>query len=266
MTHDTFRELVYSYYQPDGRGMPWRADTQPYYIVVSELMLQQTQVSRVIPKFQEFIARFPDFHALAEADFRDVLVLWSGLGYSRRARFLHQIAQRVVAKFDGELPRDRALLETLPGIGPGTSGAIMAYAFNAPEAYIETNIRSIYIHHFFPSQDHVDDKQILKVIESTLDTTQPRIWYWALMDYGAHLKKTIKNPSRKSKHYKKQSRFEGSARQLRSRILQRIVDIPMTEQDLMQDFNDDRVAGLLSDLVRDNMVKKKTDDTYTIAS
>lgn len=214
-----FVAAVWSFYEKNQRPMPWRSNTRPYYIVVSEIMLQQTQVDRVVPKFLAFVAKYNDFSPLAAAPLADVLTAWQGLGYNRRAKYLHQLAKTVVDDFSGALPSDIAALESLPGIGPATARSIAAFAFNQPVVFIETNIRSVYIHHFFADQTDVTDAQLLPLIEQTLDRENPREWYWALMDYGNYLKKTHPNPSRRSKHHAKQSAFEGSSRQKRGQII-----------------------------------------------
>lgn len=258
MNTEEFQTLVYSHYDSTGKGMPWRINTKPYFIVVSELMLQQTQSSRVIPKFKSFIEAFPTFENLASADFRDVLEHWDGLGYNRRAKFIHRLAKEVIERFNGELPNTRGELESLPGIGPGTSGAILAYAFNKPAAYIETNIRAVYIHHFFADQDEVDDRDILRKVEQTLDTDNPRQWYWALMDYGVYLKSTLPNPSRRSKHHTKQSKFEGSDRQLRAQILKKLLSSPMTHTSLQKALSNDlRLERIIASLLKERMIVER---------
>ncbi|MCA9327351.1 A/G-specific adenine glycosylase, partial [Candidatus Saccharibacteria bacterium] len=141
METDEFQRLLRQHGEELYRDMPWRSDTRPYYVLVSELMLQQTQVDRVIPKFQAFIAAFPDERILAQASLADVLKLWQGLGYNRRAKFLHDAAKHVVAS--GDFPLDEAGLVTLPGVGKNTAGAIMAYAYNQPAIYVETNVRAV---------------------------------------------------------------------------------------------------------------------------
>lgn len=220
---------MWSYYKKCGRhDLPWRKTHDPYKILVSEIMLQQTQVSRVMTKYTEFLTKFPTVHALAKAPVTDVLVAWQGLGYNRRALNLKRAAERVVTDFGGTFPHTAAELESLPGIGQSTRGAIMAFAFDMATTFIETNIRAIYIHHFFPEPNSgkkstraqlVHDRDILPLIEQTLDHKNPRDWYYALMDYGVYLKQTHPNPSRKSIHHAKQTTFKGSNREVRSRIL-----------------------------------------------
>lgn len=208
--------------------MAWRKDTRAYYIVVSEIMLQQTQVERVKVKFAEFISAFPDWQALAHATQTEVLSHWQGLGYNRRALFLHKTAQRVVTDYHSQLPDHLEQLKELPGIGPGTAGAISAFAFNLPVIFIETNIRRVFLHHFFEDKRNVADKDIFPLLEECIPQLQdsmfePRTYYWALMDYGTHLKNTLPNPNKRSAHYSVQSKFEGSNRQLRGKILKALL-------------------------------------------
>jgi A/G-specific adenine glycosylase len=215
-----FRTLIYAFYQKEGRSFAWRTTHDPYHIVVSEVMLQQTQTQRVQGKFEQFIEAFPMLSALAAAPFAQVLAYWQGLGYNRRARALHLFAQRVVQEYQGVIPTTSEELVTFQGIGPATAASIAAFAFNAPAVFVETNIRTVFIHTFFHEhEDAVPDSLILPLVAATLDRTQPRLWYYALMDYGVALKKAFPNPSRRSAHYAKQSRFEGSDRQLRGKIL-----------------------------------------------
>jgi A/G-specific adenine glycosylase len=182
-------------------------------------MLQQTQVDRVIPKFNIFIQAFPTIRFLARAPFIDVMSVWSGLGYNRRALWLYEAAQEIVATYDGKVPQNPRALSNLKGIGPNTAAAICVYAFNQPLAFVETNIRAVYIHHFFRDRSDVHDNEIAPLVEAALDKENPREWYWALMDYGMHLKKLHNNPARKSKHHTLQSKFEGSQRQMRGKLL-----------------------------------------------
>lgn len=214
--------------------MPWRVRITPYHILVSEVMLQQTQVERVMKKFPEFVAAFPDFRVLARAPLPRVLRVWQGMGYNRRVPALSRIARRVLREFGGALPRDPAVLESLPGIGHATANSIAAFAFNAPVAFIETNIRRAFIHHFFPRNKNVSDKELMPFVEAALDRRRPREWYWALMDYGAMLGRTRRrsNPNRRSRHYTRQSRFEGSVRQARGAVLRALVEKPMSFAEL----------------------------------
>ncbi len=240
------------------RDMPWRQDTRPYYVLVSELMLQQTQVDRVIPKFQAFIAAFPDEHTLATASLADVLVLWQGLGYNRRAKFLHEAAKEVVRA--GAFPTDEQGLLRLPGVGKNTAGAIRAYAFNQSAIFVETNVRTVYFHHFFTLGDPVDDKEIVSLLEQTIDRQHPREFYWSLMDYGSFLKRSGAGRITQSRHYKKQSALKGSVREIRGQIIARltIADMSMAELKTMVTV-DERFDRALQGLIKDGLVTSRAD-------
>jgi A/G-specific adenine glycosylase len=214
-----FQKLVWNYYASHGRYFDWRQTTDPYHIVVSEIMLQQTQTSRVEIKFPLFIKRFPSFDSLASALLHAVMSAWQGLGYNRRGKYLHQIAKRIMQDYQGVLPDDQKVLVQFPGIGKTTAASIVAFAFNKPTVFIETNIRSVFLHHFFPGVTNVHDNDILPLIKESVDIKNPREWYYALMDYGVALKKNIPNPSRLSLHHTQQSKFEGSNRQVRGQII-----------------------------------------------
>lgn len=216
MSNSDFIKEIYAYYKTHRRSFPWRECISPYRVLVSEIMLQQTQAPRVVAKYNEFIKKFPSLKKLNEASTKDVLSAWQGLGYNRRALYLKSITK---------IPKTYEELVELPGIGPNTAGSILAFAYNIPHPFIETNIRSVYIHFFFKNKEKVDDKEIMELIKETLDQKNPREWYYALMDYGAMLKKTA-NPSLKSKHYKKQSPFKGSHREKRGKVLKILLEKP----------------------------------------
>jgi A/G-specific adenine glycosylase len=186
-------------------------------------MLQQTQVERVHDKYLEFIKTFPDFDALARAPQKDVLAMWQGLGYNRRALALKKLAQDIVSHYDGRLPNDIQTLGSLSGIGKTTAGAILAFAFNIPSVFIETNIRRVFIHAFFGEEEGVKDAKILPLVEATIDRKNPRKWYWALMDYGSMLKREVENPNRRSAHYTRQPSFEGSDRRIRGLVIKTLL-------------------------------------------
>lgn len=218
----TFRKEVLALYKKEGRHhLPWRVDQSPYRVFVSEIMLQQTQVDRVLPKFDAFTARFPTFESLAQASLSEVYALWQGLGYNRRAKFMRDAARRVVEEYGGVLPRNVEALKSLPGIGPYTAGAIAAFSYGAREPFIETNIRAAVLHHFFKNKDNVADNDILSVLTQLRPARgrEARHWYAALMDYGSHLKRQGLRNNQKSKHYIKQKKFEGSVRQLRGALI-----------------------------------------------
>lgn len=268
LTHqrrEGFLETLWAYYAEHGRTeLPWRAaevdgSFDPYKIMVSELMLQQTQVQRVIPKYFAFLEQFPTVQSLARAELGNVLRAWQGLGYNRRAKFLWQAAKAIAEQ--GSFPRTQDELVKLPGIGPNTAGAILAYAYNQPVVFIETNVRTVYIHHFFEDRTDIHDKEIVGLVTQTLDREQPREFYWALMDYGSHLKATIGNPNKASKHYAKQSAFHGSRRQVRGMVLRQLGTRTHTLAELQAMIADERVKSVLDDLVAEGMVRC-LDGTY----
>ena len=228
MTISEFRKTVWDHYRDNRRNFPWRKARDPYAIMVSEIMLQQTQADRVVPKYISFLHRFPTSRSLAGAKLSDVLSEWQGLGYNRRALYLKKTCEMIESEFDGNTQKALKSETRLPGIGGYTRGAIRTFAFDEPHISIETNIRSAYIHHFFPRRKKVHDSEIVSYMRQSLDSENPREWYWALMDYGAYLKRTVGNPSRKSAHHAKQTEFEGSNRQLRSYILKELLRSPQT--------------------------------------
>lgn len=250
-----FQEIVWDKSRQLFRGMPWRSDTRPYYVMVSEIMLQQTQVDRVIPKFEAFIGRFPSVEILSQATLADVLQMWSGLGYNRRAKFLHQAAIKIMTEYNGVFPETYKELITLPGVGVNTAGALLAYSFNKPAVFIETNIRTVYFYHFFPNQDTVNDRELKALVEATVDTEHPREWYWAIMDYGSNLKKQGIGQNSKSSHYAKQSPLKGSVREVRGAILKALIIQDSTEQELRQQLAaDERFTPALVSLEKDGLV------------
>lgn len=243
MASDPFRSLIRAEGVDLYRDLPWRRTRDPYVIWLSEVMLQQTQVPRVLTRMPEWLARFPSVEALAAADTADVLAAWQGMGYNRRALALHVAAETVVRDFGGRFPRETRELTALPGIGPATAQGIRSFAFDLPGVYLETNVRTVFLHHFFPDVPGVPDRELIPLIEAACPAAPgtdagsaapyavpedegdtPRAWYYALLDYGAYLKKTIPNPSRRSKSYTRQSRFEGSRRQKRAHILRMLLD------------------------------------------
>jgi len=252
-----FKELVWDKARELYRDMPWRRDTRPYYVLVSEIMLQQTQVDRVIPKFEAFIGVFPDIEALARAPLSEVLKLWSGLGYNRRARFLHESAKKITHEYGGVFPETREELLTLPGVGQNTAGAILAYSFNQPAVFIETNVRTVYFYHFFEGKEAVTDAELRERAEQTLGREHPREWYWGLMDYGSYLKRQGVGQNNKSHHYKKQSALKGSVREVRGAIIKALALHDMTEAELRAaTFTDERFEVALEGLLRDTLVRR----------
>ncbi len=257
-TIEQFKKTIWHYFHTQGRTFSWRKTTDPYLIVVSEIMLQQTQTFRVEPKFEQFTAHFPTFQTLATAPFSEVLRCWKGLGYNRRALALQKIAQEVTHNYNGNLPNDPKILDSFPGIGPATAASICAFAFNKPTIFIETNIRAVFIHFFFQNQTKITDAQIYPLVAQTVDEHNPRNWYYALMDYGVLLKKMYPNPSRKSAHHTKQSTFEGSNRQIRGLILQALLEqASCTFEQLCCAINRDKnkIAEMLNELIKDKLIE-----------
>lgn len=249
------------------RDLPWRNTRDPYEIWISEVMLQQTQVKRVLGRWERFIGRFPTVDALAAASAGDVVEEWQGMGYNRRALALKRAADICSATWAGTLPQAYDDLVALPGIGPATAAGIRAFAFDKPSIYIETNVRAVYIKHFFPDQDQVSDKQIRELVEATCPERDVRGWYYALLDYGAWIKSTGENPSRQAKVYTRQSRFEGSRRQKRAWIVREVMGtgsiatetlhrhLDDAEEAAGRDaVDDDTFFSIVSDLVKEGFI------------
>lgn len=254
-----FLDALWNYYATRARDMPWRqaepnGSFDAYKIMVSEFMLQQTQVSRIIPKYQHFLEIFPTVKDLTEASLADVLRVWNGLGYNRRAKFIHESAKAIAELHGGRVPLDIEKLKLLPGIGHNTAAAIVAYADNQPVVFIETNIRTVYIHHFFPQADAVADTEILSRLNETLDHEHPREFYWALMDYGSHLKATQGNSARRSQTYNKQSSFVGSKRQVRGQVIRELLEKPHSITSLQSVICDERLGSVVHDLCSEGIV------------
>ena len=221
---DSFSQVVLDYYRANRRSFPWRETADPWRILVSEIMLQQTQTLRVLPKYERWFELFPNMQSLADASLVDVYAAWQGLGYNNRAMRLREAARRLCTKSPGRVPDDEAALRALPGIGRYTAGAVLAFAWNQPTVILETNIRSALIFHFFPDQPRVTDSALLPLAAAALDAAiargcPPRDWYYALMDYGVFIKKMEVNPTRRSQAYSKPTAFHGSLRQARGAVL-----------------------------------------------
>lgn len=223
-------------------------------------MLQQTQTDRVVPKYKEFLKKFPTVRKLAKSNLREVLAVWKGLGYNRRAKFLLESAQTIISIYKGKIPNDYASLRSLRGIGDYTAKAILAFAFSQPTVCIETNIRSVFTNYYFKKRSHIDDKEILPLIEKTLYSKDPKNWYYALMDKGAELKRIKAVQNSKSKHYVKQSRFKGSHRELRGKILavllaKKKITISRITKMLKEDPN--RVEAACNSLLTEKLIQRK---------
>ena len=261
-----FQGEIYKYFAEYGRSFPWRETYDPYAIFVSEIMLAQTQTSRVIPKYYAWMDAFPTINVLASASLKQVLYYWSGLGYNRRACYLLDSAKKIVQDHDGVVPSTTADLRTLPGVGRYIAGAILAFAYNQPQVFIETNIRTVYLYHFFRGRENVSDAEIFPLIEKTIDNENPRQWYYALMDYGAMLKRKVENPSRKSAHHIQQKKFIGSDRQIRGKIIKMLInEETISEKGICMSIDADsiRIAKILNELVYEGFIKK-VHHTYSI--
>ena len=257
----SFKKKIFNFYSLHQRDLPWRHTRDPFKIFVSEIMLQQTQVERVLYKYKLFLERFPDIKTLAQASLADVLKIWQGLGYNRRAKYLLDTA-RIIYHSHSEWPKSQAGLMSLPGIGQSTAGAILAFAYKQPVVFIETNIRRVFIHEFFKHQKFITDTDILDLIRQTLPDDRIDIWYWALMDYGTKLKEQKSNPNQRSSTYRRQSSFNNSKRFVRGKIISYLnIHQKGTVEDFFELLN--RVAQknllvALKNLEKENLIIKKS--------
>jgi A/G-specific adenine glycosylase len=262
-----FKEAVYSNYKKEKRAFPWRMNASPWGVLVSEFMLQQTQTERVVEYWNKWMDRWPTPRLFHKASMEDALRAWSGLGYNRRCFHLKDCARRITRDYDGEVPGKPGDLEQLQGIGPYTARAVPCFAYNIPTVFIETNIRAAVLHFFFREKEGVRDKELIPILQAALDMKDPRTWYWALMDYGAALKRLTANPNRRSAHYSRQSPFQGSFRQLRGAVVRTLArEGPTGKAELR------RLSGIDSDedlyrvveaLEREQMVSE-SEGTYRI--
>ena len=217
-----FQRMILEWGHDNRRDMPWRDTRDPYKILVSEVMLQQTQVSRVLSIYEKFLREFPTLEALASSSQATLLRTWQGLGYWNRALRLRDAARMVVNEFGGLFPQDPATLKTLPGVGPYTAGAVACFAFGSAEPFLDTNIRRVYLFFFFPDEDDVPDSRIMEIARQAVWNDDPREWAYALFDYGA-TELRDKQINRRSRHYSQQSAFEGSFRSFRTLALHHVL-------------------------------------------
>jgi len=256
---ELFRKLIYSYFKNNRRDFPFRKEITPYNVLVSEIMLQQTQTGRVVEKYLEFNKKFPDFLSLSNASNEILLKVWQGMGYNRRALALKQIAKTVITDFNGNLPDSLDILKSFPQIGHNTASSILAFAFNKPSIFIETNIRRVYIYYFFPKKKQINDKEILPIVEKTVDRNNPQEWYYALMDYGVMLKKTHPELNKRSSHYRKQSPFKGSNREIRGKILKILTNEPLIQESTLSKklkLKLDKMRPILQQLEQEGFIKR----------
>jgi A/G-specific adenine glycosylase len=260
MTPGRFRHLVFAHYKQHGRhALPWRKTRDPYKILVSEMMLQQTQVDRVVLFYTAWVKRYPTIQSLAKASLSDVLSSWQGLGYNRRPKMLHQAAKLVVAIHNGKLPKSVKELEQLPGIGPYTARAVAAFAYNQDVVFIETNLRTAVTHHFFPDREKVADAELLPILTKAFPQGNAREWYSALMDYGSYLKRSGVRINHRSTSYTKQKAFRGSNREVRGALLKQLILGPATGISLLKLFPKERVEQTkeqLDALLKEGLIQK----------
>lgn len=252
-----FQKNIWDFYGKNKRDLPWRNTKSQYEIFISEVMLQQTQVSRVTVKYHEWIRALPDFQSLSNTKLQKILILWSGLGYNRRAKFLLESSKIITSQFNGIVPDSPDQLVKLPGIGKATAASIIVFSYNKPLPFIETNIRRVFIHEFFKGGDSISDKDILRLVTLTLDTNNPREWYYALMDYGSYLGKTVINPNRKSKTYAQQSKFQGSIRQTRGELLKILTQNSYLRSELAVEVKSPHFEKALEQLTNELFIEQK---------
>ena len=269
-----FQRMILDWGRHHRRDMPWRNTRDPYKILVSEVMLQQTQVSRVLPKYEEFLREFPTLEVLADASQPNLLRTWQGLGYWNRALRLREAARAIINEFDGEFPRDPAALVKLPGIGPYTAGALACFAFGSPEPFLDTNIRRVYLFFFFPGEDDVPDSRIMEIAGRAVWAEDPREWGYTLFDYGA-TELRDRTINRRSRHYSRQSAFEGSFRSFRTQALRHVLAQESTSLSLadLEDFLAQRLAtgdhpytpqDVMDALINDGLLRLTSDDRVFI--
>jgi len=261
-----FQKLVLEFFRSHGRDFPWRKTRDPYEILVSEVMLQQTQTDRVVPKYEAFLREFPTVGALSEASVAEVVRMWMGLGYYRRALNLHKAAQTICAEHSGVFPTTVEGLRALPGVGAYTAAAVAAFAFGTPAPMIETNIRTVYLSVFFPRRRVVGDKEILQVVQETLYQKDARRWFYALMDLGVEIKRSAKGVNKRSRHYVKQSKFIGSQRQVRAAVLKSISEEPQKSGQILArlPYPSERIDKALVDLEREGFVVQNKRGTFSV--
>lgn len=258
-----FQDIVWDFYKKNKRDLPWRPKrghiVSPYQILVSEFMLQQTQVDRVVPKFLAFIERFSDMQSLEKASVKDVLRMWSGLGYNRRALYLKESVKLILSEYQTIIPKESSLLKTLPGVGAYMSKILPVFIYNKKETLIETNIRTVYLYHFFKNKESVSDKEIIKIIEDTLPNKYFCEWYYALMDYGSYLKKEKKIKNTQSASYIKQKPFKSSLRYVRGQILKRLLVKKIKKEevyDLFPEYTSKQVETVCNSLLKESLMQE----------
>ncbi|NTV21614.1 MAG: Fe-S cluster assembly protein HesB [Chlorobium limicola] len=252
---EVFRRKIFAFYGDSRRSFPWRETRDRYAVMVSEIMLQQTQADRVVPKFTAWMGRFPDVAALASAPLRDVLALWSGLGYNSRGQRLQSCARMVTERFGGVVPAAPAELKTLPGIGDYTCRSIPVFADNLDVAAVDTNIRRIIIHEFALPEE-TSKRSIQIAAEQLLPPGRSRDWHNALMDYGSLC---LTSRITGIRPLTKQSKFRGSKRWYRGMIMKELVasdQVFLEELDARYGDCSWNIREIVGDLVREGLVEE----------
>lgn len=284
-----FHRLVFTWFKKHGRDLPWRRTKDPYAIALSEIMLQQTQVDRVIPKWRAFLVAFPTWADLANAKTSDVLRLWKGLGYNRRAVMLHRLAQRVT-EIGGELPNNIAAMKKLPGIGEYTANAISAFAFQDPDAApVDTNIIRI-LRRVFPR--HASNSRSMQKLAQAIRPKDVWTWNHALMDIGAlhcssrgHVwglcplaplhgskERAENSPPAKGELEgvtPRSIKFEDTDRYFRGRIVDQLREGPITMKKLralpfFDRIDDQRFATLVKRVVHDGVAERHGNKVFLV--
>lgn len=248
----SFQKFILSWYAKNRRDLPWRNTRDPYKILVSEIMSQQTQISRVVPKYNLWLKRFPTVQDLATAKVSQVLIAWSGLGYNRRGLYLQKCAQEIITKYNGKFPQTEKDLLRLPGIGEYTARAILCFAFNRQIVVIDTNIKKVIAVHFYNGK--VPEKNALETFaHKLLPKGRAYAWNQALMDYAARelKKEKIAIP--------KQSAFKNSRRYYRGQIIKYLVtNSKATRKDFSQLFKEtisnESIEKILQGLISDKLI------------
>lgn len=273
-----FQNKILSWYKIHERDLPWRKTREPYHILISEIMLQQTQVPRVIQKYKEWLEKFPTIVSLAQSSTAEVLQYWSGLGYNRRAINLKRTAEIIVDEYNGEFPDTEKELLALPGIGKYTAHAVMCFAFNKQVPVVDINVKKVIIVEFMrkrnnerillqdaPKQDEkLDDAVAWEIAEKLLPVGLAYEWNQALMDYSSAVLKNEKI------HIPKQSKFIGSRRYYRGKILKLLlarksVDIDDLGTSIKDDFSENDEAminGIVAELEKEKFIIRKKQKIY----
>ena len=256
-----FQQKIFSFYQQNKRSLPWRETTDPYKILLSELMLQQTQVSRVVSYYEQWIARWPTLEALASASRAEVLKAWMGLGYNTRAVHLHKAAQKIVAEYEGDVNAAMKQYTEVPGVGRYTAHAVQIFSTNADLVTVDTNIRRIFIAEFHLPED-LSAQELWKIAAQCLPRGRSREWHNALMDYGA-LQQTAKKTG--IRPVSQQSSFEGSDRQIRAAVLRFLLSGPSSFEIIHQTLGGEqmRLRKILDKMVDEELLVQQ-DKRYQV--